>query len=53
MIDPNGNPVHAQAYTHPKSIKQSEQIIRLVDIGILGEDYSYEWPFEVPKKTEQ
>jgi hypothetical protein len=35
--------------------QQSKKIVRLVDIGVLEEDYSSEWDspsFAIPKKTE-
>jgi hypothetical protein len=39
--------MHAHAYTVPRSVEQqlqqSKEIIRLVDIGFLEEDYSSEW----------
>jgi hypothetical protein len=47
LIDPNCKPIHAHAYTVPRSVEQqlqqSKEIVRLVDIGILEEDYSSEW----------
>jgi hypothetical protein len=40
-------PIHAHAYTVPRSmeqqLQQSKEIVRLVDIGVLEEDYSSEW----------
>jgi hypothetical protein len=62
LMDPNCKPIHARACTVPRSVEQqlqqSKEIIRLVVIGILEEDYSSEWtsafpPFAIPKKTEQ
>jgi hypothetical protein len=56
---PNYKPIHARAYTVPRSVKQklqhSKKIVRLVDIGVLEEDYSSEWSsafpsFGIPKK---
>jgi hypothetical protein len=63
-MDPNCKPIHARAYTVPRSVEQqlqlSKEIVRLVDIGVLEEeiDYSSEWAtlfpsFAIPKKTEQ
>jgi hypothetical protein len=44
LIDPNCKPIHARAYTVPRSVeqqlKQRKEIVRLVDIGVLEEDYS-------------
>jgi hypothetical protein len=46
-MDSNCNPVHALAYTVPRSVeqqsKQRKEIVRLVDIGVLEENYSSEW----------
>jgi hypothetical protein len=48
-MDPNCKPIHARAYTVPRSVeqqsKQRKEIVRLVDIGVLEEepDYSSEW----------
>jgi hypothetical protein len=43
-MDPNRKPIHARAYTVPRSVEQqshlSKEIVRLVDIGVLEEDYS-------------
>jgi hypothetical protein len=48
LMDPNYKPIHARAYTVPRSVEQqlqqSKEIIRLVDIGVLEEDYFSEWP---------
>jgi hypothetical protein len=59
LMDPNYKPIHARAYTVPRSVEQqlhqSKKIVRLVDIGVLEEDYSSEWSspsFAIPKKTE-
>jgi hypothetical protein len=46
LIDPNCKPIHARAYT----------VVRLVDIGVLEEDYSSEWAscfasFAITKKN--
>jgi hypothetical protein len=44
LMDPYCKPIHARAYTDPRSVEQqlhqSKEIVRLVDIGILEEDYS-------------
>jgi hypothetical protein len=55
---PNCKPIHVLAYTDPRSVEQqlqqSKEIVRLVDIGVLEEDYSSEWSspsFEIPKKN--
>jgi hypothetical protein len=59
-MDPNCKPIHARAYTVPRSVElllqQSKEIVRLVDIGVLEEDYSSEWAslfptFAIPKKN--
>jgi hypothetical protein len=46
LMDPNCTPIHARAYTVPRSVEQqlqqSKDIVRLVDIGVLEEDYSSE-----------
>jgi hypothetical protein len=60
LMDPNCKPIHARAHTVPRSVEQQLQqckkIVRLVDIGILEEDYSSEWAFlfpsfAIPKKN--
>jgi hypothetical protein len=60
MMDPNCEPIHARAYTVPRSVEQQlqqrKEIVRLVDIGVLEEepDYSSEWAspsFAIPKKN--
>jgi hypothetical protein len=42
-MHPNCKPVHAHAYTVPRSVEQqlqqSKEIVRLVDIGFLEEEY--------------
>jgi hypothetical protein len=45
LIDPNCKPIHARAYTVPRSVEQRlrKEIVRLVDIGVLEDDYSSEW----------
>jgi hypothetical protein len=59
-MDPNCKPMHARAYTVPRlveqQLQQSKEIVRLVDIGVLEEDYSSEWAsifpsFAIPKKN--
>jgi hypothetical protein len=61
-MDCNCKPVHARAYTVPRSVEQqlqqSNKILILVDIGVLEEetDYSSEWAsmnliFAIPKKN--
>jgi hypothetical protein len=59
-MDPNCKPIHARAYTVPRSVEQQlhdgKDIVRLVDIGVLEEDpdYSSEWAspsFAIPKKN--
>jgi hypothetical protein len=48
-MDPNCKPIHARAYTVPRSVEQQlhhhKEIVRLVDIGVLEEDYSSECAF--------
>jgi hypothetical protein len=58
LMDPNCKPIHARAYTVPRSVEQHLQqgnkIVRLVEIGVLEEDYSSEWAspsFAIPKKN--
>jgi hypothetical protein len=60
LMNPNCNLIYARAYTVPRSVKQqlqqSKEIVRLVGIGVLEEDYSSEWPsyipsFTIPKKN--
>jgi hypothetical protein len=62
LMDPNCKPIHARSYTIPRSVEQqlrySKEIVRLVDIGVLEEDYSSEWAssfpsFAIPKKNER
>jgi hypothetical protein len=61
LMDPNCKPIHVRAYTVLRSVEQqfhhSMEIVRLVDIGVLEEDYSSEWSslfpsFAIPKKNE-
>jgi hypothetical protein len=51
-LDTNCKLIHARAYTVPRSVEQqlrhSNEIVRLVDIGVLEEDYSSEWPSYFP-----
>jgi hypothetical protein len=58
LMDLNCNLIHARAYTVPISAEQQlrKEIVRLVDIGVLEEDYSSEWAstsplFAIPKKN--
>jgi hypothetical protein len=56
LIDPSCKTIHAGAYTVPRSVEQQlrKEIVRLVDIGVLEEDYSSEWAspsFAIPKKN--
>jgi hypothetical protein len=60
LMDPNCKAIHARAYTVPRSVEQQleqrKKIVRLVDIGVLEEDYSSEWAslllsFASPKKN--
>jgi hypothetical protein len=58
LMDCNCKPIHVRVYTVPRSVEQqlqqSKEIVRLVDIGVLEEDYSSEWSspsFAIPKKN--
>jgi hypothetical protein len=60
LMDPNCKPIHERAYTVSRSVEQqlqhSKEIVRLVDIGVLEEDYFSECSsqspsFEIPKKN--
>jgi hypothetical protein len=60
LMDSNCRLIHARAYTVPRSVtkklQQSKEIIRLMGIGVLEEEYSSEWAsmftsFEIPKKN--
>jgi hypothetical protein len=60
LMNPNCKPVHVRAYTVPRSVdqqlEQNKEIVRLVDTGVLEEDYSSEWAsisssFAIPKKN--
>jgi hypothetical protein len=52
LMDCNCKAIHARAYTVPRSLEQqlqqSKEIVRLVDIGVLEEDYSSEWASYIP-----
>jgi hypothetical protein len=54
IMDCNCKPIHARAYTVPRSLEQQfqsrKEIVRLVDIeeGVLEEDYSSEWASRIP-----
>jgi hypothetical protein len=57
-MDCNCKPIHAREYTVPRSVEQqlqkSKEIVRLVDIEVLEEDYSSEWAspsFAISKKS--
>jgi hypothetical protein len=57
LMYPNCKPIHARAYTVPRSVEQqlqlSKEIERLIDIGVLEEDFISEWAspsFTIPKK---
>jgi O-succinylbenzoate synthase len=54
LMDPNCKPIHARAYTVPRSVEQQlrKEIVRLVDIRVLEEDYSSEWASQFLRKTE-
>jgi hypothetical protein len=60
LMNANCKTIHAHTYTVPRSVEQqlqqSKEIVRLVDIGVLEEDYSSEWAsvlpsFAIPKKN--
>jgi hypothetical protein len=60
LMVPICKPIHARAYTVPRSVEpqlqQRKEIVRLVDIEVLEEDYSSEWnflspTFEISKKN--
>jgi hypothetical protein len=52
LMEYNFKPIHARAYTVPRSVEQqlqqSKENVRLVDIGVLEEDYSSEWASCIP-----
>jgi hypothetical protein len=56
LIDKGVKPVHVRPYTVPISVEQQlrTEIARLVDIGVLEEDYASEWAsptFAIAKKN--
>jgi hypothetical protein len=56
LIDPRVKSVHAHPYTVPRAVEQQlrTDIARLVDIGVLKEDYASEWAsptFAISKKN--
>jgi hypothetical protein len=58
LMDPNCKPVYARVYAVPRSVEQqlqqSRKTERLVEIGVLEEDYSSEWSFpsfSIPKEN--
>jgi hypothetical protein len=56
LIDPGSKPIHACACTVPRAVEQQlhKEIARLVDIGVLEEDYTSEWAspsFAISKKN--
>jgi hypothetical protein len=58
LMYPDCKPIHDHAYTVPRSVEQqlqqSKEIVRLVDIRVLEEDYSSEWAspsFAILKKN--
>jgi hypothetical protein len=59
-MDPKFKPIHARVYTVSRTVEQqlqqSKNIVRLVDIGVLEEDFSSEWAslfpiFATPEKN--
>jgi hypothetical protein len=61
LINSICKPVHVRAYTVLRSVEQQlqqlrKEIVTLMDIGVLEEDYSCEWvslspSFAIPKKN--
>jgi hypothetical protein len=58
LMDPNCKPIHARAFTVPRSVEQqlqqSKEIVRLMDIGVPEEDYFSEWAspsFAIPTEN--
>ncbi len=56
LQDQESKPVHARPYTVPRAVEQQlrKEIAKLVDIGVLEEDYSSEWAsptFAIAKKN--
>jgi hypothetical protein len=46
LMDSNYQPIQASTYTAPRSVEQLQdykEIIRLVDVGVIEEDYSSEF----------
>jgi hypothetical protein len=52
LIDPNCKPIHLRTYTVPRSEEQqlqsSNEIVRLVHIGVLEEEYYSAWDPMIP-----
>jgi hypothetical protein len=52
LMGPNFKPILVHAYTVPRSVEQqlqqSKEIVILVNIGFLEEEYSSEWAFLLP-----
>jgi hypothetical protein len=60
LMDRNFKPIHARAYTVSRSVEQQlhpyKEIVRLVDIGVLEEEFYSAWAsmvpqFAIPKKN--
>jgi hypothetical protein len=56
LLDKGVNSVHARPYTFPRAVEKQlcTEITRLVDIGVLEEDYTSEWAsstFAISKKN--
>jgi hypothetical protein len=56
LLDKGIKPVHARPYTVPRAVEQQlhTEIARLMDIGVLEEDYTSEWTspsFAISKKN--
>jgi hypothetical protein len=56
LVDKGVKSVNARQYTVPRSVEQQlcTEVARLVDIGVLEEDYASEWAsptFATPKKN--
>jgi hypothetical protein len=53
LMDPDCKPIHARAYMGPRSVEQqlqqSKEILRLVEIEVLEEEYASEWSSYFPK----
>jgi hypothetical protein len=59
LTDKGTKPVHARPYTVPTSVEQQlhTEIARLVNIGVLEEDYTSEWAghpqhLQLPRRME-